>query len=148
MVKNKAIIIKSALYGIAGAVGLLGLYFTIISLISGRNFALSQFFQFRYFVVSLAIGFGIQLGLYVYLRSMIRGSNDSGKILAVSGTTSAGAMISCCTHYLANILPIIGVAGFISIIGQYQIELFWIGIGFNVAGIVYISRKVFIFYQR
>ena len=54
--------------------------------------------------------------------------------------TSTGAMI-CCAHYLVNILPILGVTGFVSIISQYQIKLFWIGIVFNIAGIIYIARK-------
>ena len=127
---------------------MVGIYFGIISSLSGWNFALDQFFQFWYFIVSLAIGFGIQLGLYVYLKNIVHKSNESGKILAISGTTSTGAMISCCAHYLVNILPILGVTGFVSIISQYQIKLFWIGIVFNIAGIIYIARKVIKFYQK
>lgn len=140
--------VKAIIYGLSGIVALVGLYFGIISLLSGWNFASDQFFQFWYFIVTLATGFGIQLGLYVYLKNIISVSNNSGKILAVSGTTSTGAMISCCAHYLANILPILGVAGFVSIISQYQIKLFWIGIIFNIAGVIYIARKVIIFRQK
>ena len=140
--------LKAITYGLSGIIALIGIYFGIISLLSGWNFALDQFFQFWYFIVSLAIGFGIQLGLYVYLKNIVHKSNESGKILAISGTTSTGAMISCCAHYLVNILPILGVTGFVSIISQYQIKLFWIGIVFNIAGIIYIARKVIKFYQK
>ena len=140
--------LKAITYGLSGIIALIGIYFGIISLLSGWNFALDQFFQFWYFIVSLAIGFGIQLGLYVYLKNIVHRSDESGKILAVSGTTSTGAMISCCAHYLANILSILGITGFVSIVSQYQIELFWIGIAFNIAGIVYIARKVIIFHQK
>lgn len=140
--------VKAITYGLSGTMALIGVYFGIISLLSGWNFASDQFFQFWYFIVSLAIGFGIQFGLYVYLKSIVRESDKSGKVIAVSGATSTGAMISCCAHYLANILPILGVAGLASIISQYQIKLFWIGIAFNVAGIVYIARKVIIFRQK
>jgi len=48
---------------------------------------------------------------------------------------------------LANILPIIAVSGIISLAGQYQIELFLIGIVFNIAGIVYIGLKIIQFRQ-
>jgi len=63
-------------------------------------------------------------------------------VVAVSGTTSTAAMVSCCAHYLANILPIVGVTGFLTIVAQYQIELFWVGLAFNAAGILYIVPKI------
>lgn len=140
-------IIKSAIYGFIGTAVLLAVYFSVVSLISGWPFALSQFARFWYFIISLAVGFGIQIGLYTYLKNIIHQKNSSGGILAVSGTTSTAAMLSCCAHYLVNILPVIGITGVISFVSQYQIELFWVGLAFNVAGIAYISRKVFIFHR-
>jgi len=138
---------KSFFYGILGTLSLLVVYFVIITLVSSWNFALEQFSQFWYFVVSLAVGFGIQIALYIYLKNLIHHSDSSNKVLAVSGVTSTSAMISCCAHYLVNILPIIGVTGFVSVISQYQIELFWVGLLFNIVGIIYIGRKV-ITYSR
>lgn len=140
-------IFKSSIYGFIGTAALLAVYFSVVSLISGWPFAVSQFSQFWYFIVSLAIGFGIQIGLYAYLKNAVHQKNASGGVLAVSGTTSTAAMISCCAHYLANILPILGATGFISLIGQYQVGLFWIGLAFNIFGIVYIGRKVVILHQ-
>lgn len=140
-------ILKSSIYGFAGTAILLAVYFSVITLVSGWAFALNQFAQFWYFVVSLAIGFGIQIGLYAYLKNAVHHPNSSGKVLAVSGATSTGAMISCCAHYLINILPILGVTGFITVVSQYQIELFWVGLVFNIAGIIYIGRKVIIFHR-
>jgi hypothetical protein len=138
-------IIKPIFYGALASVILLGIYFSVLSFISGRVFALEQFLQFWYFVVSLAVGFGIQVGLYVYLKSMIHKVASSSKVVAVSGATSTGAMISCCAHYLVNILPALGVTGLITVISQYQVEFFWIGITFNIVGIVYVTRNVIIF---
>ena len=63
-------------------------------------------------------------------------------MVAASGTTSTAAMISCCAHYLVNILPVLGVTGFITLVAQYQIQLFWLGLAFNLAGILYIAPKV------
>ena len=133
---------KSILVGVFGAFGLLAIYFSILTLVSGQDFALSQFFEFWPFVISLAIGFGIQIGLYSYLKNAINQHCSSGKVVAVSGTTSTTAMISCCAHYLTNILPAVGAAGIITVVGQYQIELFWFGLASNAAGILYIGSRV------
>lgn len=132
----------SALKGLLGTFSLLVFYFAIITLISGWEFAQDQFAQFWYFVISLAIGFGIQVGLYSYLKSVVH-QNVSAKVVTTSGATSAAAMISCCSHYLANILPILGITGFITIVTQYQIQLFWVGLIFNFGGILYMSSKVY-----
>jgi len=139
--------VKSILYGILASGLLLGVYFAILTLVSGRGFAQTQFSQFWYFIVSLALGFGIQIGLYTYLRTLIKGMRGEGKVLGVTGTTSTAAMISCCTHYLANLLPVLGTVGIVTFVAQYQTELFWVGILFNLGGIFYIANKVIKFKQ-
>lgn len=135
-------LLKPAAFGILGLLGLLGFYFAVVSLVSGFDFALSQFAAFWYYIVSLSAGFGVQIGLYSYLRSAVIGRNSSGKIAVASGATSAVAMISCCAHYLANILPLLGAAGAVTILTQYQIQFFWLGLAFNIGGIAYISNKI------
>lgn len=132
---------KSILWGLIGMTLLLGLYFIILSLISGWNFTKSQFIDNWYWILGLSSGFGIQIGLFSYLRVSHRARN-SGKVAAVSGTTSTIAMISCCAHYLVNILPIIGISGLVTIISQYQTKLFIIGLISNLLGIAYMVNKL------
>lgn len=132
---------KPAGIGLAGSLILLAAYFAILTLVSGWEFTLEQFSEFWYFVLALAVGFGLQIALYVRLRQVTRHSDASGKVMAVSGATSTGAMISCCTHYLANVLPVLGATGVVALVAQYQVELFWVGITFNLAGLFYIGRK-------
>jgi Cu+-exporting ATPase len=134
--------LRSVFWALAGTAALLGVYFLVLAAVSGWDFTLSQFVEFWYFIVSLSVGFGVQLGLYTYLRGAVRTMDMSGKVVAVSGTTSTAAMISCCAHYLTNIVPVVGAAGFIALVAQYQIELFWLGLGCNFAGIVYTGNKV------
>lgn len=133
-------IAKSVLYGMFASFLLLGVYFAVLSLVSGWSFAQSQFALFWYFIVSLVAGFGVQVGLFSYLRRTI--GQTGGKVLGVTGTTSTVAMVSCCAHYLANIAPLIATAGVITFIAQYQVQFFWIGLAFNIGGIVYIANKV------
>ena len=144
---NLKIIQGSALKGLLGTSLLLVFYFVIVTSISGWNFAQDQFLRFWYFILALAFGFGIQVGFYIYLKNLIRSKNQSSRVLAASGTTSGAAMISCCSHYLANILPILGITGLITLITQYQVQLFWAGLIANLAGILYMANKVFSFVQ-
>ncbi|MDO8474302.1 MAG: hypothetical protein Q7S62_02060 [bacterium] len=147
MIEHIVMIVRSTIYGLIGMATLLAVYFSVLSLISGWPYAIDQFGHFWYFIVSLAIGFGIQIGLYVYLKNLIRGGYGSGKVLGVTGTTSTAAMLSCCTHYIINLLPILGVAGVVTFIAQYQVQLFWVGLLFNLGGIVYMVSRI-IKYKR
>ena len=144
---GQKIILASALKGFLGTSLLLIFYFLIVTLISGLDFAQSQFSKYWYFILTLAFGFGIQTALYFYLRDRNR-QNIPTKVLATSGTTSAAVMISCCSHYLANILPILGISGFITFVTQYQVQFFLVGLALNLVGIAYMSNKVYLFSKR
>jgi Cu+-exporting ATPase len=122
---------------------LLAVYFSLLTLISGWKFTLSQFYDFWFYIVPLGAGFGVQVGLYTRLRQLLHGSTDAKAVMATSGTTSTAAMISCCAHYLINVAPVLGATGIVTFAAQYQVEFFWIGIAFNAAGIAYIGNKLF-----
>ena len=127
----------------AGAFGvLLALYFGALSLISGWSFTLSQFAEFWYYIVPLAAGFGVQVALFLKLREVVSRAKEAGAVIAASGTTSTAAMISFCAHYLANVAPVLGATGLVAFAAQFQVELFWVGLAFNLAGIGYVGNKL------
>jgi len=127
----------------AGAFGmLLALYFGLLALISGWSFTLSQFGEFWYYIVPLAAGFGVQVALFLKLREVVSRAKEAGAVIAASGTTSTAAMISCCAHYLANVAPVLGATGLVAFAAQFQVELFWVGLAFNAAGIGYVGTKL------
>ena len=134
--------IKPLAIGTLATIAMLGVYFGVLTLVSGWDFTVAQFAQFWYYVLPLALGFGIQMGLYVYLRLRLAHHHTGGKMVVASGATSTGAMLACCTHYLANILPVIGAAGVVTLAAQYQVELFWVGLAFNLAGIIFIGSRI------
>ena len=135
-------IIKSVLYGILASAILLSVYFIVLTLVSGWSFTEEQFADYWYFIVSLAVGFGIQIALYRYIKNLVHSDQGTGKVVGVSGTTSTAAMVSCCAHYLVNLVPILGVTGLATFAAQYQVKLFWVGILFNLAGIAYIISRI------
>jgi len=140
MTKNTMVV--PVVYGILASAILLSVYFSILTLVSGWNFAVEQFATYWYFVVSLAVGFGIQIALYQYIKALVHSGQGMGKVVGVSGTTSTAAMISCCAHYLVNLIPVLGVTGVVTFVAQYQVELFWVGIFSNLVGIAYMTSRI------
>ncbi len=130
------------LAAMAAASILLSLYFLLLTLVSGWTFTVAQFATFWPYILPLSLGFGIQAGLFVHLRNLSLRHHHAKHVLVASGATSTAAMLACCTHYLANLLPILGAVGVVTLVAQYQVELFGIGLAFNVAGIAYIGRQV------
>ena len=128
----------------AASAALLGIYFGVLTLVSGWSFTVSQFAEFWPYIVTLALGFGAQVGLYLYLKQLSLHHHHAHHMITASGTTSTAAMLACCTHYLANVLPILGAVGAVSLVAQYQVELFWIGLAFNAAGLAYIGHQVWL----
>jgi P-type Cu+ transporter len=127
--------------GLAAAV-LLGLYFGALTALSGWTATASQFSEFGVYVVALAVGFGVQVALFVRLRQIVHRSKQSGAVVAATGTTSTVAMVSCCAHYLVNVAPVLGASGLVAFAAQFQAELFWVGLAFNLAGIGYVANKL------
>lgn len=135
-------ITRPAAWGALAFAALLGVYFGVLTLVSGWAFTLSQFQDFWFYIVPLAAGFGLQVALFTRLKQLVSASKDSKTLVAASGTTSTAAMISCCAHYLVNVAPVVGATGLVAFAAQYQVEFFWVGLLFSGAGIVYIGSKL------
>ena len=128
--------------GVAAAAVLLAAYFGALTALSGWEFTVNQFGQYWFYIVPLAAGFGVQICLYLVLRQRISHAKQSGAMVAASGTTSGAAMVSCCAHYLVNLAPVLGAAGIVTFISQFQVQLFWVGLVFNAAGIAYVAIQL------
>lgn len=135
-------LLKPVTGGALAAIAMLGAYLAIISALSGWSFALSQFAEFWPYLTALSVGFGIQIGLYIYLKQLSTKRHYAHCAIATSGTTSGVAMLACCSHYVANILPVIGATALVSVIAEYQIGFFWLGLAFNGAGLAYLLWRV------
>lgn len=127
--------------GALATLTLLVVFAGLVTAISGWATVQSQWSQYWYYLALLATGFGTQVGLFVHLRRVHRQSMPKG-MLAATGGTSTAAMVSCCTHYLATLIPIIGLSGLSAFVGRYQVELFWVGLAFNAAGLTVLVRQV------
>ena len=126
----------------ASTAALFGIYLGTLTLLSGWDFAASQFAEFWPYIVALSLGFGAQVGLFLQMRQLAADHHHAHHMLAASGTTSTAAMLACCTHYVANFVPLLGTVGLVTLVAQYQSELFWIGLAFNAAGLAYLASRL------
>ena len=140
---TSAVLGRPAGFGMGAFAALLAIYFGVLTLISGWSFTLEEFTRYWYFLVPLAAGFGIQVALFLKLREVVSRAKQAGAVIAASGTTSTAAMVSCCAHYLVNAAPVLGATGLVAFAAQFQVEMFWVGLAFNAAGIAYVGTKLY-----
>jgi len=127
---------NSILYGLLAGTLLLVFYISVVSFFQGFEFAILNFRSLWYWIVPLAIGFGIQIGLFFSIKH----TAEMTGIVAGTGGISGGSMIACCSHFIINLLPIAGVSGLAVFLIKYQTSFFTVGIVFNIVGISLILR--------
>lgn len=132
------------LAGLAGAGLLVLLYLGIVAWAQGWSHARELLAQDRGFVAAIAGGFGLQAGLYTYLRLTIRQARLALPTAATGvGTgTSSVAMVACCLHHVADALPLLGLTGAAVFLGQYRIPFMVVGLAVNAAGVAIMVRLV------
>ncbi|HMQ29976.1 MAG TPA: heavy-metal-associated domain-containing protein [Chloroflexaceae bacterium] len=129
--------LAAALLAVAG---LLVFYLGVISLAQGWAHATQQLAEDRWFIGAISLGFGAQVGLFVYLRAL-HARAAAGGVAASTGTSTA-AMLACCAHHLADVLPIVGLSGAALLLNAYKTPLLWLGIVMNLGGALYLLHKV------
>jgi len=130
-------------FGVGAFAVLFAAYFGLLTLISGWSFTLEEFYRYWFYLVPLAAGFGLQVALFLRLREVVTRAKQAGAVVAASGATSTAAMVSCCAHYLVNVAPVLGATGLVAFAAQFQVQLFWVGLAFNAAGIAYVGTKLY-----
>ena len=134
---------QSVLWGAGAAAGLLLLFALAVRTFSGAwGEVRFQFEGVGVYLIVLAIGFGIQIGLWRYLKMRHAAHMKTRGVPAVSGATSGIAMLACCSHYVANVLPFVGLVGIAGFLTQYQVQVLTASIGLNLLGIAYMAYQL------
>jgi hypothetical protein len=126
--------------GLLTALALLAFYLSVITVAQSWDHAVQQLTADAWFVGAISIGFGLQMALFTYLRGLHAGATSGG--VAASTGTSTVAMLACCAHHLTDVLPILGLSGAAIFLSQYKTPLLWLGIAMNLAGILYLLRRL------
>lgn len=129
-----------AIWGLLAGLSLLAFYLGLITLAQDWSHALEQLGDDKWFIGPILAGVGTQVGLFVYLRQLHLNAHATG--VAASAGTSTVAMLACCAHHLADILPIVGLSGVALFLDEFKIPLLLAGIAMNLAGVGYLLKKI------
>lgn len=125
--------------GLAGSVFLTALYFGIVSWAESPEHALDLFWEERWIVIPIILGFGVQMGLYTILKKRlfipVASAGPSGALTGMGGTTSTVAMVACCAHHVTDVLPIVGLTAAATFLARYQTLFMLVGLGTTLVGI-------------
>lgn len=133
----------AVLFGVAGALVLVGLYLGIVTWAQGSEHALELLWDDRLFVGAISLGFGTQVGLFAYVRMLQRAMTGTTVALAGAGTTTSSvSMIACCAHHLADVLPIVGLSGLAVFLVEFRTPLMLLGIATNLVGIAVMIHEL------
>lgn len=133
---------KHFLIGVAAAILLLGVYVGIIGVVQGLAHAWEQTARLWYWVLALATGFGIQAGLFSFIRQSLRQRRAATAGVAASGGISAGSMAACCAHHLGDVLPLLGLSGVAAFLVSYQQFFIILGVLSNAVGITIMLETI------
>ncbi len=126
--------------GFAGILFLSGLYFGLVSWAESPQHAVQLFWDERWIVIPIILGFGVQAALYTILKKRlfvpVSSTGPSGAIMGAGGTTSTVAMVACCAHHVTDVLPILGLTAAATFLAEYQTAFMLVGLGTTLAGII------------
>ena len=123
---------KALLWGVIASLAMSLFYLLIMLLTMTPQEVWLNFLASWYLLVIIIIGFGVQVGLWVFLRQKLT-RHHAAAMSGASGTMSGTAMVACCAHHLADVLPVLGL-------GQYQKPFLILGASINLLGVAYMLR--------
>jgi hypothetical protein len=125
---------------LAGSAFIASFYFGILTWAQGWNYTSSQFMRDRAYILPIIITFGIQAALYSILRFRLfvptTTTGHTGAMMGTNGATSTTAMVACCLHHVADVLPILGLSAAATFLTRYQRPFMLVGLGMNIIGII------------
>lgn len=133
--------------GLLGSILLTAIYFGIVSWAESPSHAIQFFWQDRWIVIPIILGFGIQAALYTILKLRlflpVSAIGPSGPMVGASGTTSSIAMVACCAHHITDVLPILGLTAAATFLAKYRLAFMGFGLGSTLLGIGYMLFILF-----
>jgi len=137
---------RPSLVAVLGSMVLMGSYFGILSAANSFGHAMDQFALMWPWFSVLVVGFGVQTGLYTYIRRVQKirhaPAMASKKGITATGGISTTAMAACCAHHLSDVLPIIGLTGAALLFSEYQKIFLLLGVLSNGVGITFMLHMI------
>lgn len=137
--------------GVIGMALLMAVYLGLVSLAESPTRALELFWEDKAFVIPIMLGFGTQVGLYTLLKTGLylpAHGPAGGATTAASGGISTAAMVACCAHRVADVLPLVGLSAAAAFLAAWKIPFLVVGLISNLIGIAVMLRVIYRERQR
>lgn len=131
--------------GVLGTLAMSGVYLGIVSLAGSPDHALSLFWEDRALVIPILLGFGLQVGLYTLLKTGLYlpvHAPAGGAVTAAGGGVSTAAMVACCVHHVADVLPLVGLSAAAAFLANWKVPFMIAGLATNLLGITLMLRAL------
>jgi len=131
------------LSGLAAAGALFGLYLFVLSLANSWSHAWQQYLLLKWWMTPLVLLFGLQIGLFTYLRGALKARHASGAAtgaVAATGGVSAGSMVACCLHHVTDVLPLVGLGAAALFLTTYQEAFLLLGLLSSLLGLAWMLK--------
>ena len=130
--------------GLLGGAFLTGVYLGLVSLAESPARALELFWEDRWYVIPILLGFSTQVGLFTFLKKgfYLPIATHGGATTTASGGMSTMAMVACCAHRVADVLPFLGLSSAAVLLAQWKIPFLIVGLLSNLFGIGVMVREI------
>jgi hypothetical protein len=131
---------RAAGWGVLTGSLLVGLYGATLAVANSPAYLVEEFLRLWFWIAPLVLGFSLQVGLFVYARAAARAGRARAPAhgIVASGGATTVSMVACCAHHIADVLPVIGLAGAATLLATYQGVLLLVGVLSNLVGIIYV----------
>lgn len=133
---------RAIAFGGLGAAALLAFYLGVITLAQDAAHALDQLRTDLWFIAPVTTGFGVQIGLFVRLRQLHARMRAGAAVTVGSTGLSGTAMLACCAHHLADVLPVLGFSGVALFLNQWKTPFAALALGMTTLGIAYMTLRL------
>ncbi len=143
--RKKHLVVKPLIWGFVGSLSLFGVYFLILTILNSVVHAWQQYKIFWLWMSTLILGFGVQVGMFAYLRGYKKVQLFSGastSTVIATGGVSTGSMVACCLHHATDVLPILGLSAATIFLSKYQTFFLGIGVISNLVGITFMLSTI------
>lgn len=130
--------------GVLGGILLTGVYIGLVSLAESPARAMELFWEDRWYVIPILLGFSTQVGLYTFLKKgfYLPTATRGGVTTTASGGMSTMAMVACCAHRVADVLPFLGLSSAAMFLAEWKIPFLIVGLLTNLLGIGVMAREI------
>lgn len=132
---------RSLRWGAVAAGLLVAFYVGVLTWGSGWTHLRDQARQDWWLLTPIVAGFGTQVALTAELRRRHRAHHLGPSTGAGTGASAVG-MIACCSHHLAELVPLIGATGLAAFLLDWRIPFMLGGIAVNAVAVAIAVRRL------